>query len=150
MILVLSEASCEMFEDSHFRIEAWTSCACSVLATLPVPIALRHPSDKACKLRGHGRKPHQTGSYATTTFDQSLVREATAFNCLVTTSIVLSASRCFSGVSIGTPRLSVESLTSRVSPTHRITPSPASSAVFVLLAMNYRRTGLSVGLHDDI
>ena len=40
MIRVFSAASDEMVEASHFRISAWTSCACSVEATLPVPMAL--------------------------------------------------------------------------------------------------------------
>lgn len=37
---VLSEASDETSFLSHSRIAAWTSCACSVVATLPVPMAL--------------------------------------------------------------------------------------------------------------
>lgn len=40
MIRVLSEASCETVDESHFLISACTSCACSVVATLPVPMAL--------------------------------------------------------------------------------------------------------------
>lgn len=45
MMRVASEASCEMVEESHFRIDAWTSWACSVDATFPVPIALCHNSE---------------------------------------------------------------------------------------------------------
>ena len=39
--LVFSAASFDTVSFSHLRIAACTSCACSVLATLPVPIALR-------------------------------------------------------------------------------------------------------------
>ena len=46
MIRVFSAASDEMVEASHFRISAWTSCACSVEATLPVPMALSHERDE--------------------------------------------------------------------------------------------------------
>lgn len=40
MIRVESEASCDIVEESHLRIDKWTSWACSVVATFPVPIAL--------------------------------------------------------------------------------------------------------------
>jgi hypothetical protein len=39
-IRVFSAASEETSFFSHSRIAAWTSCACSVVATLPVPMAL--------------------------------------------------------------------------------------------------------------
>lgn len=39
-IRVFSEASAETSFLSHSRRAAWTSWACSVVATLPVPIAL--------------------------------------------------------------------------------------------------------------
>jgi hypothetical protein len=41
MIRVVSDAACDIVEDSHFRIDRWTSWACSVVATFPVPIALQ-------------------------------------------------------------------------------------------------------------
>jgi len=37
---VASAVSLPSDEDIHLRISAWTSCACSVVATLPVPMAL--------------------------------------------------------------------------------------------------------------
>lgn len=40
MTRVLSAASAEMVSLSHLRMAAWTSWACWVVATLPVPIAL--------------------------------------------------------------------------------------------------------------
>jgi len=58
MTRVLSAASDETFSDNHFRISAWTSCACSVVATLPVPIALHIPQH-SISARGpfEGRSP---------------------------------------------------------------------------------------------
>jgi len=41
MTRVFSDASDETVDDNHFRMAAWTSCACSVVATLPVPMALQ-------------------------------------------------------------------------------------------------------------
>ena len=74
MILVSSAAAVLTSSASHFLMAAWTSCACSVVATLPVPMA-------------------HTGSYAMTILDQSLVFSLTAANWCVTTLIVSFASR---------------------------------------------------------
>lgn len=44
-IRVFSAASLETSLLSHSRIALWTSCACSVVATLPVPMALNQISE---------------------------------------------------------------------------------------------------------
>ena len=102
MMRVASAASGEMEEESHLRISACTAWACSVVATLPVPMALGSVQREVVWDVGRGmrerndrveRTTYHTGSYATTTFDQSFVAVATAASWRVTTSIVLLLSR---------------------------------------------------------
>jgi hypothetical protein len=76
MTLVFLAASDDTVEESHLRISAWTSWACSVEATLPVPIALQREEmykpegqvdwgpEEARKARRWRRKAisYQTGS----------------------------------------------------------------------------------------
>ena len=82
-----------------------------------------------------------------TTLDQSFVFEAMALSWVVTTSIVWLASRCWMGVRrYGFVAVGGKLLTSRVSPQHRITPRPPSSAAFVLLAMNYTQPSRSASV----
>lgn len=73
-----------------------------------------------------------------TIFDQSLTLSATACNCFVTTSIVWSASRCciqgqYSYCSVLDQN---KCLTSRLSPQHKMTPNPPSSAALAFFATN--------------
>jgi hypothetical protein len=75
-ILVSSAAFSDTFSLSQARMAAWTSWACAVVATFPVPMA-------------------HTGSYAITILLQSLTSSATAASCEVTTSMVTPASRCY-------------------------------------------------------
>ena len=55
-IRVFSEASGETSFLSHSRRAAWTSCACSVVATLPVPMALLSVSDCRCTVVGKNER----------------------------------------------------------------------------------------------
>jgi hypothetical protein len=75
IILVLSATLSLTSFFNHPLIAAWTSWACLVVATLPVPIA-------------------HIGSYAMTILDQSAIFSLTAFSCVVTTSMVLLSSLC--------------------------------------------------------
>ena len=63
---------------------------CSPLCQYRSPYNSTVSNPEAGVIQRSWRKPktHQTGSYATTIFDQSFVLSATAFNCFVTTSIV--------------------------------------------------------------